>query len=882
MRRIWLALALCMLAAAPAHAAETKYSLAGGCFEVAGAPIRFQATTLAEYLLYTKDGEYIAAGGEPAGAPSPSTEWGAAEGGGGVDLTPKEGDGSLTVGPGTTGCAVFPEIEVNATGTPAGSKPYQHVRGLVDGHMHWMAFEFLGGSAHCGRPWHKYGVEYALVDCPDHSAGGGCSAVLENVLYGNPARCHDPGGWPTFTGWPDPQSLTHENSYYKWVERAWLGGLRIFVNLLVENKSLCDLYPLKRNGCNEMDSVRLQYRDLNALQDYVDAQYGGPGKGWLRLVDDPFEARRVINQGKLAVVQGIEVSQLFDCNIYNGVPQCSKEMIDESIDELYGMGVRQMELINKFDNALAGVAGDGGETGVVVNSGNKKETNRYWDMRTCSVGEGDKEQPALPRDVLVGNGLAALLPPGTAPVYPEPPHCNFYGLSDLGEYVVRELMKRGIMIDPDHLSQAARDEVLAIVEAARYPGIMSSHSWSNDQDYPRILAQGGVVTPYAGSTENFVKQWEKVRQGYNSRYYNGFGYGADMNGFGSQGLARNPEDNPVQYPFKSFDGSVTLGQQKSGERRLRHQHGRHGPLRPVSRLGRGPAHDRRRPDRRGDGARGRGLPADVGALRGHPPRVQVRRGRRTLHQDFAQEGAARPDRAAAPQGPRQAAAHARARVEVLRARATHTPEGTRHRRLQQARTRGDDRHRRPQPPRQGRPGARQEGRKEDSGEARGQAEPVRLRRPRRPRPLRGARFEADRERWAQAAPLSAPRRAEMRQLTSLDAQFLALETPRQTGHVGGVAILDPATAPGGVFDYTDVKRLLEERLPLLPPFRWRLAEVPFGSTTRTGWTTRTSTSTSMSASSRSPGPAPISSSPSRLRASSRARSTAPARCGSCT
>ena len=68
----------------------------------------------------------------------------------------------------------------------------------------------------------------------------------------------------------------------------------------------------------------------------------------------------------------------------------------------------------------------------------------------------------------------------------------------------------------------------------------------------------------------------------------------------------------------------------------------------------------------------------------------------------------------------------------------------------------------------------------------------------------------------------------MRQLTSLDAQFLALETPRQTGHVGGVAILDPATAPGGVLDYTDVKRLLEERLPLLPPFRWRLAEVPFG------------------------------------------------------
>jgi WS/DGAT/MGAT family acyltransferase len=68
----------------------------------------------------------------------------------------------------------------------------------------------------------------------------------------------------------------------------------------------------------------------------------------------------------------------------------------------------------------------------------------------------------------------------------------------------------------------------------------------------------------------------------------------------------------------------------------------------------------------------------------------------------------------------------------------------------------------------------------------------------------------------------------VRQLTSLDAQFLALETPRQTGHVGGVAILDPATAPGGRLDSGDMKRLLEERLPLLPPFRWKLAEVPLG------------------------------------------------------
>ena len=69
----------------------------------------------------------------------------------------------------------------------------------------------------------------------------------------------------------------------------------------------------------------------------------------------------------------------------------------------------------------------------------------------------------------------------------------------------------------------------------------------------------------------------------------------------------------------------------------------------------------------------------------------------------------------------------------------------------------------------------------------------------------------------------------MRQLTSLDAQFLALENARQTGHVGSLAILDPSTAPDGAFGCArGHARCSRERLPLLPPLRWRLAEVPLG------------------------------------------------------
>jgi diacylglycerol O-acyltransferase / wax synthase len=68
----------------------------------------------------------------------------------------------------------------------------------------------------------------------------------------------------------------------------------------------------------------------------------------------------------------------------------------------------------------------------------------------------------------------------------------------------------------------------------------------------------------------------------------------------------------------------------------------------------------------------------------------------------------------------------------------------------------------------------------------------------------------------------------MRQLTPLDAQFLAIETSRTYGHVGSVAIYDPSTAPQGRLGLPEVCRLVSERVHLLPPFRWRLAQVPLG------------------------------------------------------
>jgi hypothetical protein len=604
---------LALAGPAAAQDGDAKYRLVHGCYALeaggklvvkdpaggytvsatdggAAEAFRMQATTLGQYLLYGRARDFLGTDGGSVAAeaqPSPTADW---------KVDTADGDrftlrlastgralavagGRLVLGDTPTplalrpsqGCPEYPEVEINASGEPLrGRTGYGEVRGLVDAHMHMMAFEFLGGRAHCGRPWSPYGAPDALTDCPDHFSG---VAPLETALKGK--ERHDPVGWPTFKDWPDDRSLTHESAYYRWLERAWRGGLRVFVNLFVDNAELCKLYPFKAdrpNVCNEMATVRLEHRRIHELQDYIDAQSGGPGKGWFRIVTDPVQAREVINDGKLAVVLGIEVSTLFDCGLDNGRPLCDREKIDRNLDEAWRMGVRQMELVNKFDNAFGGVAGDEGSTGVVTNTGNRSATGRYWDMQTCTgpPGAEDKEQATTTghnTDALLANGLATYGPGGVAPVYPAPPHCNQLGLSDLGAYLVNRMASKGMLVDPDHLSVLARNQLLSVLEARKYSGAVSSHSWSTPDAFPRIYRLGGFIAPYAGDSEGFVKKWKETKQMRDGRFYFGFGYGADMNGFGSQGGPRGADvPNKVQYPFKSFDGGTTFDRQRSGER----------------------------------------------------------------------------------------------------------------------------------------------------------------------------------------------------------------------------------------------------------------------------------------------------------------------------
>ena len=119
----------------------------------------------------------------------------------------------------------------------------------------------------------------------------------------------------------------------------------------------------------------------------------------------------------------------------------------------------------------------------------------------------------------------------------------------------------------------------------------------------------------------------------------------------------------------------------------------------------------------------------------------------------------------------------------------------------------------------------------------------------------------------------------MRQLTSVDAQFLALESTRQTGHVAGSGDSRPVHEARRAADPRGVHDLIAERLPLLPPLRWRLAEVPFG-LDYPYWIDDPHFDLDFHVRELAlPAPGTDESSPSRSPGSSAARSTAPARSG---
>ncbi len=492
------------------------------------------------------------------------------------------------------GCDAYPEVSTNATLVdPRGPQIYweggdgDDVYGWVDDHAHVTAYEFIGGRINYGATHHKFGIDHALGDCEVNHGPHGSLGTVEMVTSSDAMQGHETAGWPSYNAWPRHNSLQHHQTYYKWLERSFLAGQKVLVNLVTHSEILCQLVPQKKNDCDGMANTRLQIQRTYELQDYIDAQSGGPGMGWFRVVTSPQQARQVIADGKMAVLLGIEMSKVLNCGEYLDQPECSREELVERLDEMEALGVRLIFPVHKFDNAFSGhLPHSGFALGPVLTAGNLAETGHPLEVEDCPEGDnfgGDANDPRNKPEGIFEFLLANFWYlvnqlPGSAdtPFAEADPRegtnhlCNIRGLTDMGTFLLDELTARGMMIDVDHMSRRGAAAALDYLQAKGYPAI-SSHDWTgSDALMQRIAEGGGFIGRFAnGNRDNWMGRLNGIaaRYGANSEFMGG-GMASDVNGIAS--LPGSPDtgggETVLQYPFTSYDGRVRFDKQVTGDR----------------------------------------------------------------------------------------------------------------------------------------------------------------------------------------------------------------------------------------------------------------------------------------------------------------------------
>jgi microsomal dipeptidase-like Zn-dependent dipeptidase len=315
------------------------------------------------------------------------------------------------------------------------------------------------------------------------------------------------------------------------------------------------------------------------------------------VVTSPAQAREVIADGKMAVVLGIETSNLFDCFLVpsDEFPACTEQDVIDKLDDYHARGVRALFPVHKYDNGFS--AGDGNKQ--IIELGNWIQTGHFSNFTT----ECDPDTPTVfdrgaagfpgliePRDDYFApppndlsgfsdDPVGTLLPFLPLLLVPETGEavCQAAGVTDLGEFLVEQMMQRGMILEIDHMPRRSYRQVFDILEQNDYPAA-GTHGINNSG---RLYALGGVSKAGFGRCRSETES-ATVDDGYQSRIAliednGGFpaeGFGLDLNGFaGAPGPRFGPnsgcggtQEDPVTYPFTSYAGDVSFSEPWVGDR----------------------------------------------------------------------------------------------------------------------------------------------------------------------------------------------------------------------------------------------------------------------------------------------------------------------------
>jgi hypothetical protein len=384
----------------------------------------------------------------------------------------------------------------------AGAKPTAPsppLFGFVDLHTHPFQQIAFGGDMFHGRihsaidemgnvkAGERSRIDVALKSCYESH---GTAPNLQGTLIAIPGMedGHDGRGNPEFIGWPHWRTLIHQQMYVDWLRRAWEGGLRIVHVDVTTSHLLAGIYELAHaellhdktpNPTTDDWNLRKQLEVAHAFVQLPDV------KEFAAIARSPAEAREIVASGKLALVLGAELDDFGEFRkTLVGMPEDKmRDTIRKYIHELYTKhDLRHVFPVHLADNAFGGTAiynlmfllGSVFETGE-----SPRFRNAFADGVRLRVDQlfADSElidfvTRHVPGLKDVRQKIFARLPlSGTAAIG----HANELGLTRAGEILVEELMRAGMIVDIDHMSDRAAERTLQIARRYTMP-VVSSHT----------------------------------------------------------------------------------------------------------------------------------------------------------------------------------------------------------------------------------------------------------------------------------------------------------------------------------------------------------------------------------------------------------------------
>ncbi|MEO6525740.1 MAG: membrane dipeptidase [Gemmatimonadaceae bacterium] len=409
------------------------------------------------------------------------------------------------------------------------------------------------------RPTHG-GFDLINFPCGDELR----KAIMNGFQEGNGALVTGSPSWgyPDFQSWPKWNDITHQKMWYEWIERARDGGLRVMVALASNNATLAAAVA----GPGDLPSDDKASADLQIVETKL---FVGRHPTFMEIALTPADVKRIVQANKIAVILGIEIDNIGNFNKlapFGTLPALVAETaITTEIQRLYDSGIRYVFPVHVVDNQFGGTAIY--ESG--FNTSNLREAGYYWSIECADISDGITHNYVLGTDpventlksavALAKLGIDPFRKPGTPPLCPPPAglgksrgHRNARGLQPFGAFAIKEMMKRGMIVDIDHMSQRTADATLTLAESFDMP-VVSGHtgrrgSAGADAENSRTKAQIARLAKLQGmfglgsdgsSASGWTSIYQQVMQdmGYLNpdpalaNYRNGaVSFGTDLNG----------------------------------------------------------------------------------------------------------------------------------------------------------------------------------------------------------------------------------------------------------------------------------------------------------------------------------------------------------------